>query len=304
MKEFLLKIFIFFIVVVGIDVAMGKLMAYLADNAKGGFTARDNYICNKMQTDLLLCGSSHCVRHYNPKLFEEAFGISCYNSGQQGNGIILLYGRLLLINRRQKPKKVIYDVTPAFDLLKGDDNHRYLSWLKSYYDEDGIADIFESIDKTEKLKMFSQMYRYNSRIIEILVDYFSPISSSREDGFSPLEGEMNLLKIKSDTQKDDTDYSFDPLKIEYLNKFISEIGEDNIIFVVSPSWYGLDTKQLEPIKNICEEKGILLVDFSNDPKYVHQNRYFKDGNHLNAKGANEFTRDLITKLKKELNNSL
>ena len=41
-----------------------------------------------------------------------------------------------------------------------------------------------------------------------------------------------------------------------------------------------------------------FLDFSNVPKYVHNNVYFKDGSHLNARGADEFTCDLVVELKK------
>ena len=37
--------------------------------------------------------------------------------------------------------------------------------------------------------------------------------------------------------------------------------------------------------------------FSNNPKYVHNNAYFADDGHLNARGADEFTKDLIKELR-------
>ena len=73
----------------------------------------------------------------------------------------------------------------------------------------------------------------------------------------------------------------------------------NLVFVVSPMWYGQDSLVLEPIKRICMERKAQLIDFSNDPKYVHQNKYFKDGTHLNARGADEFTKDLIKTLRED-----
>ena len=64
-------------------------------------------------------------------------------------------------------------------------------------------------------------------------------------------------------------------------------------------WYTQDTLVLAPIKAICKKRNICLIDFSNNPKYVHNNEYFKDGTHLNARGADEFTRDLIQELRKK-----
>lgn len=295
MKRFVLKVIAFFVIISVLDIAGGLGLKWLTTHARGGFTYRDNYICDSLRTDILLSGSSRCVRHYNPQIISNSLGVSCYNSGQMGNGIILNYGRLLMINERQKPKLVIYDLHPGFDLLIGDDNHRYLTWLKGHYDRAGIADIFNSVDNTERYKMSSQLYRYNSRIIELISDYLQPLSNAKPDGFSPLKGEIDRLKIRKKSEGK-RKYRFDDLKLEYINKFIQEVGADNMVFVVSPSWYGMDTLQFKPVKEICERQHIPFFDYSNDPKYVRNEIYFKDGNHMNERGANEFTKDLLVRL--------
>ena len=277
------------------DILCGFGFGYLAQNAKGGFTRRDTYICDKLETEFLLMGSSRCVRHYNPQIISDSLGMSCYNTGQMGNGIILNYGRLRMIDERKKPRVVVYDVTPEFDVFIGDDNHRYLTWLKQHYDREGIADIFENVDKTEKYKMVSQMYRYNSRIIELMADYLHPLADGGKDGFSPLIGEMDRTKIRR-TEKVSTIPPVDSLKLKYINQLIDELDGVKLYFVVSPSWYGIDSTRFKPIMDICLQRGVTFLDFSNDPKYVHQDLYFKDGNHLNARGADEFTKDFLRSL--------
>ena len=196
MKSFGIKVILFFVLLGVVDVLGGYALGYLANHARGGFTQRDAYICDSLETDILLMGSSRCVRHYNPQIITDSLGMSCYNSGQMGNGVILNYGRLKMVCERKKPQVVIYDIEPSFDLMEGEDNHRYLTWLKQHYDRSGIADIFERIDKTEKYKMMSQLYRYNSRIVELATDFLHPISSVRVNGFTPLKGEMDKTKIR------------------------------------------------------------------------------------------------------------
>lgn len=296
MKKFVLKTGIFIFLIIIADFSIGKAFAYLTANARGGFTYRDNYICDSLRTDILLSGSSRCVRHYDPKIISDTLGVSCYNSGQMGNGIILNYGRLLMIKERQQPKLVIYDLHPSFDMLKGEDNHRYLTWLKGHYDRAGIADIFCSVDETEKYKMLSQLYRYNSRILELLSDYLQPLSNTNADGFSPLKGKLDRMKIKKKVATQSS-YTYDTLKLSYINKFIDEVGSDKILFVVSPSWYGMDSIQFQPVKSICQERGIAFYDFSNNPEFVHNDSLFKDGNHMNAAGAERFTRKLMGQIK-------
>lgn len=300
MKRFLIQVAVFISIIIVVDVACGFAFKQVESKAQGGFTYRDNYICNKLESDVLVSGSSRCVRHYNPQKISDSLGLTCYNSGQMGNGIVLNYGRIRMILERKRPKIIIYDLHPRFDLLVGEDNHRYLTWLKSHYEREGVADIFDSVDKTEKYKMLSKMYRYNSRWVEILMDFVHPISEVRNDGFSPLMGKMDKTKIHSEDITEQ-DYSFDDLKIGYLNKLIDESQESKLFIVVSPIWYGMDTLQFEPIRKICQERGVPFIDFSNDPKYVHHDEYFKDGNHMNDRGADEFTNDLIAYLKENIN---
>ena len=296
MKKFLIKVITFFVFVTAIDCIAGIVFSYLSDHAKGGMTRRDNYICNELNTDILLCGSSRCVHHYNPAIISDSLGLSCYNSGQDGNGVILLYGRLQMIKSHHEPKLIIYDITPGFDLLMGDDNHRYLTWLKPHYNREGIPEIFQSVDKTERIKMLSNMYRYNSHFIELAVDYFYPIINADDNGFVPIDKEMDKTKIRKGNDLVEKNYEFDPLKLDYIEEFAEEVG-DRLVFVVSPIWYGMDSAQLKPLIELCANRNIKLIDFSNNPKYVHNDLFYKDGSHLNARGADEFTRDLIGELK-------
>lgn len=166
------------------------------------------------------------------------------------------------------------------------------------YDRTGIPEIFESVDSVEKYKMFSQMLRYNSKFVQIVSDNLHPMQSEEVKGFRPINGEMDTMKVSKRIEKKEP-YEFDELKILYINKIIKESKDTRIIFVVSPCWDGMDTTSLQPVKDICKKQDLLFLDFSNSPKYVHHNEYFKDGSHMNAKGADEFTRDLIVKLKKQ-----
>lgn len=298
MKKFLIKTTLFLLGIFIIDIAFGFSFEYLQANAKGGATLRDNFICKEVTSDVLILGSSRCEHHYNPIILEDSLKVTCYNAGQAGNGIIVAYARYLMMRERKEPRMVIYDISPDFDLLAGYDNHRYLTWLRSYKDKCDIREIINSIDPMEKFKMLSQMYCYNSRFIEILIDYLHPIMESDIKGYEPLSGELNILKIRRDKLiPANIHYTFDPLKIEYLSTLIDSVGNDKILFVISPIWYGMESEKFRPVVEICNDKGVRFIDFANNPKYVHNDKYFKDGTHLNSNGANEFTKDLIAEIK-------
>lgn len=72
-------------------------------------------------------------------------------------GIIFNYGRLQLVEERNKVKSIIYDVEPDYDLLE-DDNTTYLGNLRPYYWRDHISSIFHDVDATERFKMLFPFY--------------------------------------------------------------------------------------------------------------------------------------------------
>jgi hypothetical protein len=297
MQKFLLKTTLFFVLIAIIDVFSGKIFAYLIEHAKGGDNWRNNYICNSVNDDILIFGSSRAMHHYNPIIISDSLKLSCYNCGQDGNGVILNEARYQLILQRYKPKLLVYDVHPGFDLLVQGDNHKYFKWLKAYYDRTGIPEVFESVDSTEKYKMLSRMYRYNSNCTQIVSDYIHPIAEKGINGYIPKNIEFDTMKVRKGAIEHQIPV-FDSLKISYIEKMVEESTGTKIVFVVSPYWNGTDTIPFQPIRDICKEKNIPFLDFSNNPKYVHNNTFFYDGSHLNARGADEYTKDFIIELKK------
>ena len=274
MKKFLLKVIGLVVAIVIFDVLFGLGFEFLLQNAKGGDSKRNNYICNEVGADVLIFGSSRAFHHYNPVIISDSLGMTCYNCGQDGNGSILNYGRYQLICQRYHPQVLIYDLYPLFDLFAKDDNHKYLGHLRPYYDRNGIAEIFESVDETEKFKMKSNLYRYNSKFVQILSDNIIPQQSDGIQGFRPLNLEMDSLLVRKNKEHKDVDYSFDSLKINYLKRLVELSNDTKIIFVVSPYWNGMDTTSLQIVKPFCQEHNIPILNYSNDSRYLYHTEYF------------------------------
>ncbi len=295
MKKFIFKIIIIFTIVAIFDYFFGVVMGHVVNNINVGGQGRDNYICNVAEEDILVFGSSRAVHHYNSTILEDSLGMSCYNCGEEANGFILSYGRLLMALERHCPKVIIQDITAEFDLHKND-NHKYLGWLKNRYERAGVSEIFDAIDKTESYKMKSQMYRYNSKFLQNIFVYLTSVSTDMGiKGYRPINEPFDSMKIVKTEKPDDKE--IDSLKIEFIHRYLELAQNSKIYFVVSPIWYGMDSEEIAPIAQICKERNIPLFDFSNNPKYVHNDEYFKDGTHLNAFGADEFTKDLIKEIK-------
>ena len=297
MKKFLIKIILFFAIVAGIDFASGICFDRIVSISTTTGLGRDNHICNNGTEDILVFGSSRGLHHYNTRMMTDSLGIPCYNCSEDGQGIILNYARLRMIQQRHNPKILIYDIEPAYDIYQ-DDNHRYINWLKIHSNQSGIMDIISSVDQTEKYKQVSRLYRYNSKLILLLLSLKH--LNDRDDyntGYIPLYGKLTEQQKQINPSISST--QIDTLKLHYMESLIKSLPVTKILFVISPAWHGKDKDYFKPIDQLCQKYKIELIDYSDNPKYLHNDEYYNDVLHLNNIGADEFTRDIIARLKKE-----
>ena len=293
MKKYLIKILCFFAIMAVVDLAFGKTCTYLRDHTKGGFSGNVHYICESCSEDIIMMGSSRMKHHYAPKPFEDSLGMTCYNAGIDGNGIILNYGFLRMMLHRYNPSLIIYDVS-SYDMFK-DDNSKYLDMLRPYYSRDGIADIFDDVDPIEHWKMKSMLYRYNSKLLGLLTDNFHPVYSF-EKGYMPLHGVMDYYPAKPVSSQTP---EVDSLKLNYLEKFIALARQHNVqvVFTTSPTYYGkLMQGEHNPVKMMCNKYGIQFIDHYYDSEICSSMVYWKDGTHMNADGARLFSSKLAGEL--------
>lgn len=293
MKRFFLKLFVFGILVFIIDITSGIILSYLQNRAIGGDTGRNNYICNKTDENILIFGSSRASHHYISTIIEDSLNMSCYNCGQDGNGIILMYGRYKMIIERYKPNIIIYDIIYDFDLKKGD-NQKYISWLKPYYSRNGIDSIFWNVNYSERFKMVSNMYKYNSQFTQIISDNIFPQQSDIK-GFRPLYGSMNYEPQNNEIKNS---IEYDKLKLYYLEKFIKECkNTTQLIFIISPFYFDLDLSDYQAIIDLCNKYDIPFVSYLNDKDFIGKKDLFKDSSHLNYLGAKYYTKKIINDIR-------
>lgn len=293
MRKFFINIAIFAATIVAIDFCFGLGMDYLNSHAKGGGVAKRNYISKKSTEEIMLFGSSRMAHHYVPKIIEDSLGMTCYNCGEDGNGIILSYGFLKMILERYTPKMIIYDFE-AFDLYK-DDNMKYISLLKTYCHEPGIMDIITTVSYKDKWKLKSNLYRYNSVGIRTLGSFIAK-GKDNNKGYVPLKKVMDYepdLRVYSELE-------VDSVKLSMLKSFIEECKKRNIdlVFTLSPRYMGATYGVKYPeIREICIQYDIPFLDYYGDKAISETKGLFQDQTHLNNKGAELFTKELVCSLK-------
>lgn len=294
MKKFILKITLFLAIFTLIDIIYGKTCEYLRKNAHGGNTYIDNLICDSIQHDILIFGSSRAHVQYDPVIIADSLGMDCFNCGYNGMGIIYHYGRYKIITQRYHPKVIIYDILPVLDMMIRDDNIIFINNLRPHYDQAGVDSIFWKIDSTEKIKMYSNTYKYHALLRGLFGDYKSHHYSKL--GYEPSISQMQNEEIIQEK----TDYQIDELKMFYLESFIKDCiaSHTKLIFTASPR-YGYDEtgNAFDPLLSLCHKYNIPFLNHYTDKRFTHNKEYYHDATHFCKKGSTLYTKDLIKELR-------
>ncbi len=297
MKKFIILILALLAILAGIDIAAGFVFDKLTLSAKRGYSGRNEFIADKLNDPVLVFGSSRAVHHYDPQVLSDSLGMPCYNCGQDGMGIITFYGRFKLLTARYTPRLIIYDVTTDFDLRRND-NMTYLTWLKPYYNRSGIDSIFWHVEPTERIKMLSNMFRYNGKFLQIITDNKSGDNDDALKGFVPLDGTMTYDKIEDATK---TQVDLDTLKLYYINRLIKDCSQKGIrlTFAVSPLYNSIKQPDayLAAFLALVKKSNVPVINHYYDASFATNKNLFQDTYHMNRSGAEIYSRILAHEIK-------
>lgn len=298
MKKFIILLFALFTILAGIDIATGLVFDKLTLSAKRGYTGRNEFIADKLHDPVLVFGSSRSVHHYDPQVLADSLGVPCYNCGQDGMGIITFYGRFKLLTARYTPRLIIYDVTTDFDLRRND-NVTYLTWLKPYYNRPGIDSIFWHVEPTERVKMLSNMFRYNGKALQIITD--NKPGDDNDDalkGFVPLDGIMTYDKEEDATK---TQVDFDPVKLYYISCLVKDCSAKGIrlVFAISPLYNSIKQPDayLADFLTLARKQNVPVINHYYDARFATNKNLFQDTYHMNRSGAEIYTSMLAHEIK-------
>ena len=118
-KAFIVKLVLFICLLIGADALIGKGLKQMYFQQQG----EDYYYTTKtldlQDSTLLILGSSRARNHYNPRIFRDSLGMSCYNAGRSGCFLVYQSAQLDLILDRYVPKVIVLEVTP-YDMNPGE----------------------------------------------------------------------------------------------------------------------------------------------------------------------------------------
>lgn len=294
MKKFLFNIFVFLCIAAVCDIAVGYAMRQLGRRVRSGQALKNHEILETASPDILILGSSRSTHHLVPQVLEDSLGMTAYVAGQDGNGIIMMDPLLHYIAGRHKPKTVIYDLISSFDYDE-DDPHQYLQHLRLLWGNEKYVDsVICEIDPTERYKLMSQMFRYNSWPLSYVKGCLTT-TNEVDRGYTALSGvlQTDILRIKKPAPAKPAS----SLKMKLLREMIDYCGTNHIqlYFTVSPYYHVQPVNDAALVDSIKKFGGTVL-DFTKEPGFDNP-AYFSDEFHLNQTGATKFTQALTERLR-------
>lgn len=301
------KVLVFIIMVlatVGItDYLFGRISRYYVDNYKllGDYETID-YLIKSSTDDVVIIGSSVALNSTVSSTLEDSLGMSVWNGASNGQTLPYFETILDCLFRHHKPKVVLLGFRN--DELKYQTKGSRYGILAPYYNKG-----FELLDSymeegtwVNKVMLQSNLYRYNTIWIRIILYMFIQPGEKGENGFiaKSIPPFFPVLLKKEDdpgiTEKGKNEF----LKIVHMCR-------DNGVYVIVYFPPGYEEyanhrcKAVEETKKICMENDIPVYDVFQDSLFLQHSEWFYDNKHLNRDGALIFSRQFARYLKRIMN---
>lgn len=286
--------------VAGLDIVLGKTMDNLLSRVGSvGQLGKTNYAIHEIDAPILVVGSSRASHHYDSRMLTDSLKIKTYNIGRDG---CLFTHNACIINTildRYAPYAIIWEFNPSY-LCDSEDT---VTSLYPYYGElDYITETLNSeLPYNERVKLHSNIYRYNSIFLRILMRCIQKNSSSDPSLGYELLPPKTLITPLVLSSIDSRNQTFDERRMLRLKRTLDYAKSKGVkmILITSPM-YGViqDSRSFDKLAEICASAGALYFD--NTQLYLDKPEYFNDLTHMNCLGAEQYTKEIIYTIKDAL----
>ncbi len=285
-----------------IDFCFGQLFGFIRDHSPDGRYFKTNYTLNQATEDIIILGSSRGEINYVPSLFEESFGLSCWNASRGGQGLPYFRAVEESILERHAPKLVVLNL--EVDILEHAPFYQEAGFLRAFYrDHPRIQPILNKISPTEKWKLYSNIYAFNSSFYYLLRPFlFHNLDGKISDkGWKPSQGIWEDPGFPFELV--DNRKPLNQASLQEFEKLVQHFTDQGVqlVFSIAPN-YGektLMTSSLQHIQAVATEHNIPLFNFSADGSFIKNAAEYVDIQHLNVDGAQRFTRMLIDSIQQQ-----
>ena len=294
MKRFITIVFTALAAVVVLDWAIGKAMdAMLPQISNQGDTGKTYFALNEVNTPVVIVGSSRAAHHFVTQMVEDSLGMPAYNVGR--DGCFFSYNCCVInsILDRYSPSLIIWE-TSKDDLFGGGSDP--LENLYPYYHKNRwvTATIKSELPWTERVRLSSKVYRYNSVIHRVVMRYMGRASfvDGTEKGYLPLPPKRLLepLELSSESWEPE---EVDEAKVERFRSILCRAQDKGVKMIVVDSPKFIESSgpcaSADIMRRLCEEYKMKFFDNTQMRYFLERPELFNDATHLNDDGAKAYT---------------
>lgn len=279
---------------VAIDFVCGRILRTLElkalEHSPFGMVAE--YTMWKVDTDVVIIGASEVTHSYVPHIIEDSLGMSVYNCGRDGSRFYYQAAMINGILDRYAPKIIIWSICPDEFKSPSEEDKGVLSIIYPFYKEkDYLHDYVKVVSRYEPIKLLSNCYIYNSKLLTYLFFLFTSDYPYEKGGFAPLYGSIDGLHSHEVVY---SEKACDNQVKQTFEKTIQRCKEKGVELycVLSPRFETGDYTSLPnylQLKSILSENDIPLIEEYYHSPILSQPEYFRDNAHLNETGARVFS---------------
>lgn len=295
MKKLLLHIIIIGCLFFILDRALGLGLGYLYRHSNATDEYKISFSNESTCDSLLFMGSSRCLHHFVPSIFEEELGMSCYNAADWGiKNIYFHYGLLGNILSRYTPKAIVFEIHPCDFLNTPYSGKERAGSLAPYCGMSDACNEMLKLSGNYWPYQLSWVYRYTGNFPNLLFGKIGTMDRSLK-GWKPLEGVIDTTGIKAEEYP----YPIDKERVLLLERFIKDCQRKHIhlSIIVSPMYVCSKEDVFKVPRELAEKFQIPFIDHYRDSAYVNHAELFYDYGHLNKKGAELFSEEVCQELR-------
>lgn len=280
------------------DFTLGVCCQYYIKNYPliGRYEPLDRLI-KKVDSDIIFIGNSAILNSVNPEILEDSLSMTCYNGGITGQGVIFFETIIDCIMQRHTPKMIVVGLR-AEEVGKNIGDGIY-DVLKPYYGM-GYTSIDDHFNKTsgfDRLLLHSNLLRYNTIWVRVLLYMLYDNTTYPENGFMPMNKPAIIPRLHHIEEYEEPVKT----KLDCLERIIQKCQAKNIDIVICYPPTLLSFKQenipcVNAVKDICNHYNIpCLIDYDNKDFISHPELFYDNG-HVNIDGANNYSKILANHL--------
>ena len=267
---------------------------------------------DKINSDILIQGSSRAFRQISPKILESNLKMSAYNLGMNGYQFLMQYYRFKVYEKYcSKQPKYILQIVDIISCEKGKGLFKieqFIPFLNEKIIREGTSH-FEGFDFRD---YYIPLYKYTKSsdiALSGFLNFFNNKDALNNNKYKGFESVNQKWDFTFNAYQKKNPLGFKTIPNPYIYKqfedFLKYCNKNNIkvILILSPEYIELQKLELsrDSIVNLYKKFSIKysipFLDYSND-SLSYSTEYFYDSHHLNMEGEEIFNKELVNDLKK------